>query len=125
MGDRRRLLVCGAIAVAAHASHAADEPLHTLFATTGGIVSLVAAFFGGLCFTALWLRDRGAFLPCGAHAAWTLLTTTVLSGGLWTTTWRDGLWGGGGLETSLAFTVGVAALAGLAIVVLLRRDARR
>ncbi len=109
-----RLAVCGAVAAAARVGQLGDEPLVAVFSLSG-LIALASAALGGVCFATLWLRDRGAWMAFGAHTAWALLTTTVISGGVCDARWRSGGWGGGGgLEGSGAAAVGLAAIATVA-----------
>lgn len=49
----------------------------------------------GLVFGALWVRDRGAWLPWGAHTAWLFTTGLLLSGGVFDARVGASSWGGG------------------------------
>ena len=72
-----QLVVCGLIAAAARAGQLTETPLASLVTTPASVASLAIASLGGVCFATLWLRDRGAWMACGAHAAWTVATTTA------------------------------------------------
>lgn len=49
----------------------------------------------GLVFGGLWVRDRGAWLPWGAHAAWLFATGLLLSGGVFDAHVISDTWGAG------------------------------
>jgi hypothetical protein len=66
-----RLAACGlAEAAAAYGDGALAPP------------ALAAAFFGGVAYGTLWLRDRGAWLAWGAHAAFGWASTSLATGAL-------------------------------------------
>ncbi len=92
---------------------------------------IAAAGLGGIVLGFAWVRDRGAWLAWGAHAAWLWATTSLVRGGLVDLRAMGSAngtspWGGGdaGVEASLAAIVvlGVAAVA--AVVVAARDHAR-
>jgi hypothetical protein len=114
--------VCAAVAVFGRAGELADLPFFALVTTRSGIVPLLAAGVAAVPLAALWLREGGAFGACGAHAAWTFATTTVVDGGLWDLRWADGAWGGGGrgLEGSTAVLAAASIIASGAAVALVR-----
>lgn len=66
-----RLAACGLADVAAAYGDGAIAP-----------PVLCAAFFGGVAYGALWLRDRGAWLAWGAHAAFGWASTSLATGAL-------------------------------------------
>ena len=110
-----QLAVCGVIAAAVRlgqATHDAEvAPLTTA-------VAVVAAGLIGVSYATLWLRERGAWLAWAAHTTWTLVTTTVVSGGVMDAFWAPSRWGGGalGFDGSLAALVAVALVTMIAIV---------
>ncbi len=106
------LAVCGAVAAAARVAEVPGGELRPLFTSVTGLATLAIAALGGVCLTTLWLRDRGAWVALGAHAAWTLVTTTVLAGGLCDARWASSAWGGGpgGMSSSLAVVVPLAGI---------------
>ncbi len=66
-----RLAACGLAEVASAYGDGAETP-----------VVLAGAFFGGIAYGALWLRDRGAWLAWGAHAAFAWASTSLATGAL-------------------------------------------
>jgi membrane protease YdiL (CAAX protease family) len=103
------LLVCGG------AGAAAEYGLLAAGAEVSGVRVVVAALTG-IAFASLWMRDRGGWLPLGAHTAWTLVTGGVIRGGLFDLRAAPGAWGGGdaGLAGSLAMVAALVPLAALA-----------
>jgi uncharacterized protein len=55
---------------------------------TAGAIALAVA--SGWLFASLWSRDRGAWAAVGAHAAWMLVTGSVMHGGALEVTWTTG-----------------------------------
>jgi hypothetical protein len=104
-----QLVVCGVVAAAARAGQLADTHLVSFVTTPEGVATLAIAGLGGVCFATLWLRERGAWTACGAHAAWAVATSTAISGGVCDARFRATAWGGwtDGFDASLAV---VAAL---------------
>ncbi len=66
-----RLVACGLADVAATYGDGSTAP-----------PLLAAAFFAGVAYGALWLRDRGAWLAWGAHAAFSWAAASLATGGL-------------------------------------------
>ncbi len=99
-----QIVVCGAVAAAARVGQLTDTRLASFVTTPAGTASLAIASLGGVCFATLWLRERGAWTACGAHAAWTVATTTAISGRGRDARFRATPWGGGteGFDASLA-----------------------
>jgi hypothetical protein len=65
------LLACGAAAAAAR------------FGVTGeGGLPLVVEGLRGVALAGVWMRDRGAWMACGANAAWAVTLGPVVHGGL-------------------------------------------
>jgi Type II CAAX prenyl endopeptidase Rce1-like len=77
----------------------------------------------GLVFGAMWVRDRGAWLAWGAHAAWLFVTALLLSGGAFDAHVGSSSWGGGsdGPLAGSAALVSVLPLAVGALVWAARR----
>lgn len=67
------LLVCGLSSVA----FGLGSP-----AAGSSPAELACLGLGGVAFGSLWLRDRGAWLPWGAHTAWSFALHTALRGGV-------------------------------------------
>lgn len=86
---------------------------------------LAVAALSSAAFAALWVRDRGAWMAVGAHAAWLWTTGTLARGGVLDVRSALGAWGGGdaGMPGSLAFVVVLVALAGAAVAWATRRRA--
>jgi hypothetical protein len=74
------------------------------FGTGESLRGAIASGLLGAVFGALWLRDRGAWLPWGAHTAWIVTTDLALRGGLFTLTWN------GAEAGPLASSAGVLSL---------------
>lgn len=66
-----RLTACGLAEVAATYGDGANAP-----------AVLATAFAAGVAYGALWLRDRGAWLAWGAHAAFAWASTSLATGAL-------------------------------------------
>jgi hypothetical protein len=111
-----RIVVCGLVGAADQVAAMNDQPLGELVRTPASLVSVASAAFLAVGFALLWLRERGAFAACGAHAAWTWVTTTLVAGGLVDGVWSRDAWGGGDLLGSLATATVLGALAALAFV---------
>lgn len=106
-GALGQVLACGATSAGA-ALGQPDASARTVF---------VAALLG-VVFGALWVRDRGAWQPVFAHAAFQFVTTTVLAGGVAHMRLARDSWAGGDAGL-LGGTAAAVALAPLAIVALL------
>jgi len=128
LGTVAQLVVCGVMAAASRVGQQGDEPLGALLGSRAGALSTVVAALGGVCLGTIWLRERGAWMACGAHLAWTFLTTTVIAGGLCSATWGAArgseMWGSGGADGSLVAALALA-LATAAASVWYRRRAGR
>jgi hypothetical protein len=85
------LLACGAAAAAARLG-------------TDGVVTsaLVPSALRGVALGALWVRDRGAWMACGANTAWTWMTGPIFGGGL--------------LDVRFASSAGADGVPGLAVL---------
>ncbi len=84
-------------------------------AAAGGVVGASAALIVtqaclGLIFSALWLRDEGAWAPCAAHAAWLFTTTILMQGVLFEATVMPSAWGGGSAGALGGFGAAIALL---------------
>jgi membrane protease YdiL (CAAX protease family) len=88
--------------------------------------TVVVAALLGILFGALWARDRGAWAPVAAHAAFRYATGTLLAGGVLGARLRDDAWAGGGhgLQGGTAAVVALAPLASLALVWVATRVSR-
>jgi hypothetical protein len=65
------LLLCGAAAAAAR------------FGVSGiGGLALLVEGLRGVALGGVWIRDRGAWMACGANAAWTVTLGSIVQGGL-------------------------------------------
>jgi hypothetical protein len=65
------LLVCGAAAAAAR------------FGVSGAVgLALAVEGLRGVALGALWMRDRGAWMACGANTAWMVTLGPIVHGGL-------------------------------------------
>ncbi len=111
------LLVCGAIAAAARVGELRDETIAALLVSPTGLASLAVAALGGICLATLWVREGGAFRACGAHAAWTFVTTALVSGGACDATWSGTAWGGGSVDASLATVTALSLATAAALLV--------
>jgi membrane protease YdiL (CAAX protease family) len=99
-------LVCGVASAAA-----------TLGAPGTGAIQVAIAGVSGVAFAAIWLRDRGAWMAVGAHAAWSFSTGPLLHDGVLDVRFAPTPWGGGDAEiagsaTALA-VIAAVALAGV------------
>jgi hypothetical protein len=114
-GALPRVLACGVTSAGA-ALGRSDASARSVF---------VAAVLG-LVFGALWLRDRGAWQPCAAHAAFRFSTGTLLSGGVVHSQVAEGAWAGGsaGMLGGTAAAIALAPLAAVAVVWSARKPAR-
>lgn len=61
----------------------------------GSLRTVVVQALLGVVFGALWSRDKGAWMAWGAHTAWLLGTSLLLSGGFFSATNAATAWGGG------------------------------
>jgi hypothetical protein len=97
-----RLLPVGATLVACGLAAAAAR-----FGSDGGAtVALIPEALRGTALGALWVRDRGAWMPCAANAAWTWTMGPVFGGNLFDVRFaRDATSG-----ASSIVVLGVAAL---------------
>lgn len=109
-----RALACGVTSAAA----ALGDPTTTpRFA--------IAQFLLGTSFGTLWLRDRGAWMPWGAHLAFLFVTGTFFGGGAMTMRNAANAWGGAEAGL-LGGTVALVALGPIAFAALARvRGLRR
>jgi hypothetical protein len=106
-----RVVTSGVVAAAARLGEVPSAECSTGRTSSAGVATLLVAGLGGACLAGVWLLDRGAWMPIGAHAAWALVTTTMLSGGLTGFAFRTNAWGGGGFEGSLATVAALAVIA--------------
>lgn len=83
---------------------------------------MVAALLGML-FGSLWVRDRGAWMPWGAHTAFRFTTDTLIAGGIAQIRLTAGGWSGGdsGLFSGTAAVVALLPVAVLGVVAIVRR----
>src|SRR5690606_33774642 len=79
-----RALACGLASAAAATA-----------APGAGVRGVVVQFCLGVVFGSLWIRDRGAWLAWGAHAAFLFATGTLVHGGLYDAVVASSAWGGG------------------------------
>ncbi len=103
-----RVLACGVTSAGAALGRSDATPRTMFVALLLGVVS-----------GALWVRDRGAWLPCAARTATTFTATTLLAGGLVQARVGDDAWAGGG-SGMLGGTAAVVALAPVAVLALAR-----
>lgn len=77
----------------------------------------------GAVFGAAWIRDRGAWLPVGAHAAFRFAIDTLFAGGIIQLRLADGRWAGGdaGVLGGYAAFVALLPVAAAAIFMTSRR----
>lgn len=101
-----RSLACGVTSAAA----ALGDPTST-------IATALAAFAFGTLLGTLWVRDRGAWMAWGAHAAWRFVIGTLFGGALTELRVASSSWGGGNAGI-VGGTAAVVALAPIAIVAL-------
>jgi hypothetical protein len=113
------LVVVGIVAAAARVGQVDQTPILSLLRSSEGVTSLAVACLSGVCFATLWLRERGAWTACSAHAAWTFVTTTAIGGGLCDLRFAPRAWGGGGtgFDASLAVLSALGALSVAATLV--------
>ena len=103
-----RALACGVTSAAAALGDATTTPRLA-----------ISHFLLGTAFGTLWLRDRGAWMPWGAHLGFLFFTGTVFGGGA--TTMRNALNAWGGAEAGiLGGTVALVALFPIAFAALAR-----
>jgi hypothetical protein len=83
-------------------------------------------FLVGTALGALWVRDRGAWMAWGAHAAWLFVVGTVFGGGVAQTRVADTPWGGSDAGI-LGGSAAVLVLVPITLVALslVRRDGSR
>ena len=98
-----KVLACGLTSMAA----AVGEGLSIRAVVVQGLL--------GLVFGALWARDRGAWMPWAANAAWQATTSLILSGGVSTAQNAMTSWGGA-KAGPLGSDAAILALLPLAIV---------
>jgi hypothetical protein len=79
-----KLAVCGLASAAATYGEGLTSP-----------APLAAAVLGGVAYGALWLKDRGAWLAWGAHAAFLWASSTLARGALVDVRAAANTWGGG------------------------------
>jgi hypothetical protein len=103
IGAVAKVLACGATSAGAALGRSDASPRTVSAATLLGIV-----------FGALWLRDRGAWQPWSANAAFRFTTGTLLSGGVVHSQLAEGAWAGGSAGV-LGGTAAVIALAPLGV----------
>jgi hypothetical protein len=101
-----RALACGVTSAAA----SLGEP------TTTPILA-GAHFLLGTAFGSLWVRDRGAWMPWGAHFAFLFVTGTILGGGAFQMRNAMNAWGGSEAGI-LGGTVALVALGPVALFAL-------
>ena len=100
-----RLLPVGAALIACGLAAAAAR-----FGIDGRLTAaLVPEALRGVALGALWVRDRGAWMPCAANAAWAWTTGPVLGGSLLDVRFVDDA-GGAGAASTLAI-LAIAAVA--------------
>lgn len=121
-----QLLVCGAVAAAARVGQLADGRMLTPSGAWEGAAVVGVAGLAGVGFGALWQRERGAWSACGAHAAFTFVATTAVTGGLCDARWSATPWGGGGqgFDASLAVLTSLGLLVATAALTWYRHAAR-
>ncbi len=120
MSPRARVAVCAAVAACARLGQVDGGSQGTLFGSgsSATAASVACAALAAVPLSLLWLRERGAWSACGAHAAWTFGTTTV-AGSVLDARWAQSLWGGRGgalgLEGSLAAVVLLGCVAAVTV----------
>jgi len=84
--------------------------------------SIVVATVLGIAFGALWVRDRGAWMPWGAHTAFRFATDTLIAGGIVQARLTPSAWSGGdaGVFAGTAAVVALLPVATAAIVLTMR-----
>jgi hypothetical protein len=70
--------------------------------------ALVTAGLGGVAYGALWLKDRGAWLAWGAHAAFLWAASTLARGALIDVRAAPSAWGGGDMWLGAGWSAVVA-----------------
>lgn len=102
-----KLVACAVVGAAAAASEPGANPR-----------TVAASALLGIVFGALWLRDRGAWLAWGAHAALFFATGTLARGVLLDARVAQNAWGGGdgGILGGAAAVVALAPVAVAALV---------
>jgi hypothetical protein len=70
--------------------------------------ALLAAGLGGVAYGALWLKDRGAWLAWGAHAAFLWASSTLARGALVDVRAAPNAWGGGDMWLGAGWSAVVA-----------------
>lgn len=102
-----RVLACGLTSAAAALGDFTTTP------TKAAAQALLGFGFG-----ALWIKDRGAWMPWAAHTVFAFGTGTLLQGGLFNVRAAPGLWGGSdaGIPGSLALVVGLLPIGVVALV---------
>lgn len=110
--DLLRVVACGATSAGA-----------ALGRSDANARSVVVAALLGMLFGALWVRDRGAWMPWGAHVAFRFTTDTLIAGGITQIRPAAGAWSGGdlGLFSGTAAVVALAPVALLAVAAIVRR----
>lgn len=110
--DLLRVVACGATSAGA-----------ALGRSDANARSVVVAALLGMLFGALWVRDRGAWMPWGAHAAFRFTTDTLIAGGITQIRPAAGAWSGGdlGLFSGTAAVMALAPVALLAVAAIVRR----
>jgi len=85
--------------------------------------SIVVATLLGVVFGALWVRDRGAWMPWAAHTGFRFAIDTLLAGGVTQARLATNAWSGGdaGLFAGTAAVVALVPIATAAIVLTMRR----
>jgi hypothetical protein len=123
-GVPAQLAVCGLVAAAARGAQLPDGEVRSALVSVSGLATLTLAGLAGASFATLWLRDRGAWVACAAHAAWVFATTTAVSGSLLDVRWTAGAWGGGAFESSVGASLAVLAITAVAALTCYRGLAR-
>lgn len=110
--DLLRVVACGATSAGA-----------ALGRSDANARSVVVAALLGMLFGALWVRDRGAWMPWGAHVAFRFTTDTLIAGGITQIRPAAGAWSGGdlGLFSGTAAVMALAPVALLAVAAIVRR----
>ena len=110
--DLHCVLACGATSAGAALGRSDASP--QTVAVTGAL---------GIVFGALWVRDRGAWMPWGAHVAFRFATDTLIAGGVVQARLAGNRWAGGdaGILAGTAALVALGPLATAAVVTSMRR----
>ena len=84
--------------------------------------TIIVAMILGIAFGALWVRDRGAWMPWGAHTAFRFATDTLIAGGFVQVRLASNGWSGGdaGVFGGTAAVVALLPVAIAAIVMTMR-----